>query len=50
MSRCVSLAGTDIHGYEYYDTRTRSGETWTKIVGGGKLDLLYIISFRRKTL
>jgi len=24
MSRGVSLAGTGIHGYEYYDTRTRS--------------------------
>jgi len=23
MSRGVSLAGTGIHGYEYYDTRTR---------------------------
>jgi len=23
MSRCVSLVGTGIHGYRYYDTRTR---------------------------
>jgi len=24
MLKGVSLAGTDIHGYGYYDTRTRS--------------------------
>jgi len=28
MSRGVSLAGTGIHGYGYYDTRTRPVNMW----------------------